>query len=265
MCADQKIGGDPFAWAATRSIPPPSRRRPESGRFGHRQERCRQLAHRVLKTPSIPKDGGSLGPDYFRRDQRPFLQRCNLSAEPDANFESAPKTSSSTLVINRGDHGRRRSRAIIASVSIFLPRQPYTSLTGSALVLLIAISRPCSSLNSSTVPGVTPSQSLSRFGIVTWPRSATRAFILFMYGHMEDYHNWLKPAAQALALRRKHFTLIPIVMPRPIWKREVRPGLIAPLRRYVQQLVRPKESLAAARIRGVGVKDRALRVLVEDA
>jgi probable F420-dependent oxidoreductase len=73
-----------------------------------------------------------------------------------------------------------RSRVKMTSVSISLPRQPYTSLTGSSTAALIAIKRPCSSLNSSTVPAFTPRLSLSIFGMVTRPCSATLAFILLI-------------------------------------------------------------------------------------
>ncbi len=55
--------------------------------------------------------------------------------------------------IDRDDHFRPRSCSVSASVLIFLPSNPYTSLTVSARSHLIAICLPPSSLNSSTVPG----------------------------------------------------------------------------------------------------------------
>ncbi len=64
------------------------------------------------------------------------------------------------------------------SVSKRFPKHPYTALTESAGAALTAIRRPFSSVKSRTVPGFTPSRSLSGFGIVTCPRSATLAFIL---------------------------------------------------------------------------------------
>src|SRR5216683_1993071 len=65
-----------------------------------------------------------------------------------------------------------------ASVSKLFTKHTYTELTESAGASFTAIRRPFSSVKSRTVPGFTPSRSLSGFGIVTCPRSATLAFIL---------------------------------------------------------------------------------------
>jgi len=67
--------------------------------------------------------------------------------------------------INRGDHRFPRISEMNASVSKFLPRQPQTRCVGLGSVAFTAISRPRSSLNSSTVPGLTPSRSRKGFGI----------------------------------------------------------------------------------------------------
>jgi hypothetical protein len=143
---------------------------------------------------SITKNRCAFGPYHLRGDQASFIQAASQRPRGGRRkLRIGTEHVQQHIGIDGGDHGLPRSRAIVASASIFLPRHPYTSLTGSAPPLFTAMRRPCSSLNSRTVPGLTPSLSLRRFGIVTWPRSATRAFILFMYESMETFQGFLKP------------------------------------------------------------------------
>jgi hypothetical protein len=55
-----------------------------------------------------------------------------------------------------------------------------------------------------------------------------------------------------------------VVAPNPI-HREVNVVLVAALWDKVEEIVSPKENVEPARIRGIGVKDLAVLVLVEDA
>ncbi len=193
MSGNQEISRDPIARTAANAISTPCVSRRDSRFFRHWGERGGQPLHRILEQVRIVKYGCGLGPYDFACDQHSLTQTAPKRLGGGCReFWIGAENVNQDVGIDGSDQRRARSCAITASVSIFLPRHPYTSLTGSTKPLLTATSRPCSSLNSSTVPGFMPSLSLNPFGIVTWPRSATRAFILFMYVSMNYHHEIFK-------------------------------------------------------------------------
>ncbi len=166
--ADHKISSNPDARTSTCPVPTPSLRRFKRRFLQHGRKRNRQLLHRILKPLRVSKHGGGLRPDHFRSDQRPFAQTAPQCLSR-SRRESWIRTEhiEEDIGINGGDQRRPRSCAIMASVWIFFPKQPYTSPTGSAPPSFVATRRPCSSLNSRIVPGFMPSLSRSGFGMVT--------------------------------------------------------------------------------------------------
>ncbi len=166
--ADHKISSNPDARTSTCPVPTPSLRRSKRRFLQHWRKRNRQLLHRILKPLRVSKHGGGLRPDHFRSDQRPFAQTAPQCLSR-SRRESWIRTEhiEEDIGINGGDQRRPRSCAIMASVWIFFPKQPYTSPTGSAPPSFVATRRPCSSLNSRIVPGFMPSLSRSGFGMVT--------------------------------------------------------------------------------------------------
>jgi hypothetical protein len=156
-------------------------RRPIRCCFGERRKRSAQIPHGSFKGGWLGKGRSRFGPDHGGCNQR------TLGGAPvESSCGSRPillvraKDIEQDIGIDRGDHRFPRISEMNASVSKFLPRQPQTRCVGLGSFAFTAISRPRSSVNSSTVPGLTPSRSRNGFGITTCPRSATRLFSGFV-------------------------------------------------------------------------------------